>query len=111
MTADQPALFARGRRRRGRARRGLDASITAWRTGGMLEPADDALLALARITADQLDLAELDPAESRFTVGALAGRHRDVLLTLYDRHRTEDAGPSLAELLAAMDDPTDEPPF
>lgn len=104
---DQLALIPRGRRRSGRARRGLDASIAAWRAGGLLEPSDDALIALARITADNLDAAERDSEESRYTVGALAGRHRDVLLAIYDRHRYTDAGPTLAELLAAVDDPAD----
>lgn len=108
---DQLRLIARGRRRRGRARRALDESVAAWRAGGMLEPADAALIALARITADNLDAAELDTDESRYTVGALAGRHRDVLLAIYDRHRLADTGPTLAELLAAVGNEADaEPP-
>ena len=106
---DQPSLFARGRRKRGRTRRGLDETINAWRTGGMLEPADSAWLALARVTADALDQAETATDESRFTLATLAARHRDVLASLYDRHRLEDAGPSLADLLGAMDHPTDDP--
>jgi len=105
----QSSLFPTPPRRRGRARRGLDATIAAWRSGGMLEPADDAWLALARITADQLDAAEVDRDESRFVVASLAGRHRDVLGSIYDRHRDTDTGPSLADLLTAMDHPTDGP--
>jgi hypothetical protein len=77
----------------------------------MIEPADEAWISLARVTADALDEAERSPDESRFTVGALAGRHRDVLASLYDRHRPEDSGPSLADLLTAMDNPTDGPPL
>ena len=107
--ADQPALFARGRRKRGRARRGLDETVAAWRAGGMIEPADSAWLALARVTADALDQAEQATDESRFTIGALAGRHRDVLAAIYDRHHLEAAGPSLADLLTAMDHPADDP--
>jgi hypothetical protein len=75
----------------------------------MIEPADAAWLALARITADALDDAERATDESRFTLGQLAGRHRDALGSLYDRHRLEAAGPSLADLLGAVDHPTDDP--
>lgn len=107
--SDQTRLFAATRRRRGRARRGLDETVAAWRTGGMIEPVDAAWIALARITADALDAAEHSPDESRFTIGALAGRHRDVLASLYDRNRLEDSGPSLAELLGQVDHPTDDP--
>ncbi|HKY15620.1 MAG TPA: hypothetical protein VJM33_11910 [Microthrixaceae bacterium] len=99
-------------RRRGRTRRGLDSTIGAWRASGSLEQADDAWLALARITADVLDEAALDPEESRFTIGALAGRHREKLAALDDRrHRAERDGPTLLELLAAVDAPTGDPAF
>lgn len=103
MPATQLALIARGRRPRGRARRGLDQSVAHWRTAGVLEPELEALIALARISADALDGADVDPAESRYTVGALAGRHRDVLVTIYDRI-TASTGPTIGELLAAMGD-------
>jgi hypothetical protein len=78
----------------------------------MLEPADDAWLALARISADLLDAAERDPAESRYTVGVLAGRHRRVLTELADRNRHRgDTGSNLARLLASFDhDPLDSDP-
>src|SRR4029450_943331 len=46
-----------GRRRIGRARRGFAATARAMRKTGRLEDVDAAMLALARVTVDELDAA------------------------------------------------------
>lgn len=75
------------------------------RDTGRLEPVDAALVALARVAADQLDDACLDEDESRFTRATLIARYAGVLDTLTG-HDPGDAGPTLEELFAEMGDET-----
>ena len=106
MTSDQgrlPGIGAR-RRRTGRVRRGLDETLRAMRDLGHLEPVDAALVALARVAADELDEACHDDDESRYTRATLIARYAGVLDTLVGHDPGDDGGPSLDELLAAMGD-------
>lgn len=73
---------------------------------GRLDAIDAALVALARVAADQLDDACLDDDESRFTRATLIARYSAVLDTLVGHDPGDDDGPSLDELLAAMGDET-----
>ena len=73
---------------------------------GRVESIDSALIALARVTADELDDACADGEESRYTRGTLVARYHDVLTHLLARPdapaTTDDA---LADLFASMADP------
>lgn len=94
------------RRRTGRVRRGLDQTIRAMRDTGRIEAVDEAILALARVAADELDDACHDPDESRYTRATLIGRYASVLDTL-----VADDGPDLdpgglGELFAGVGDTT-----
>jgi hypothetical protein len=104
--ATQTRLFGADRRRSPRIRRGLDDTLKAMRTLGRVESIDAALIALARVTADELDAACADGDESRYTRGTLVARYHDVLTHLLARPdaaaTTDD---QLAELFAAMADP------
>jgi len=51
-------LFGRPRAVRGRVRRAADASVRAYRAGGLLEHVDADLVAIHRVLADTVDLAE-----------------------------------------------------
>lgn len=106
MTAkpEQLTFGDKPKRIRGRARRGLDTTIAAMRSTHLLEPIDEAVLALNRVAADELDAALLDTNESRYTRGVLIARYRDVLSDLLGRGNADDAGAQLAaDLFAAMD--------
>ncbi|HKY67421.1 MAG TPA: hypothetical protein VJM49_13660 [Acidimicrobiales bacterium] len=72
---------------------------------GRLNPIDAAVVALARVAADELDAACHDLDESRFTRATLIARYGAVLETLVG-HDVDDLGPSLADLLAEDHDPT-----
>jgi|SRR5882672_2015132 len=73
---DQAALFDAGPRtgRVRRVRRGVDATVTALRSTGRLEPVDAALVAIARTLADALDDEHVNVEGSAFVVATLAGR-------------------------------------
>jgi hypothetical protein len=73
------------------------------RSLGRLEPIDAALLALARVAADELDDACRDLDESRFTRATLIARYGAVLETLVG-HDLVDDGPTLDDLLAEVGD-------
>lgn len=88
--ADQPRLFGRAYRTR-RARDGLDVTVGRLRASGRLEDVDAAWIALARVSADQLDAACSDEDESRYTRGVLIARHLAVLDRLIARPDTSDA--------------------
>lgn len=104
-----PSLFGSPpARRRGRARRGLDTTIGALRDTGRIEKVDEALLALARVSADQLDDAIADTDESRYTRGVLVARYHAVLTHLLARPDDDDGGADLAALFADVGD-TPEP--
>ena len=95
------------RRRRGRARRGLDASLTAMAAGGMREPIDEAFVALARIAADELDAATADPDESRFVRGRLVANALTAYGALFDRGAGDHHASDLEDLFAAARDAED----
>ena len=108
---EQPELFPpTPGRRRGRARRGLDDTLTALRATGRLEKVDAALIALARVAVDQLDDACADRDESRYTRGVLIARYHGVLTHLLARPDDDDAGADLAALFAEAGDATRSDP-
>jgi hypothetical protein len=92
-----------------RVRRGVDGTVTALRSTGRLEKADDALVAMARTLADALDDEHTATEPSRFTVGALAGKLLPVLMELRGEDSTVVAD-SLDELLARMPAALGNPP-
>jgi hypothetical protein len=102
---DQQRLLPAGRRARirGRARRGLDETITALRELGRVEPIDAATLALARVAADELDAACADRDESRYTRATLIGRYQAVLATVVARSPGDDLG-AIDDLFAGLGD-------
>jgi hypothetical protein len=97
---NQPRLFGRAPKTR-RARAGLDATVDRLRAAGRLEAA---WIALARVSADQLDGACSDPEESRYTRGVLIARHLAVLDRLIARPDMEHAD-DLDALYAGLRDP------
>src|SRR4051794_25520449 len=94
------------RKRLGRIRRGLDETIRAMRETGRIEDIDAALLALARVAADELDAACADTDESRYTRATLIGRYAGVLDTLVGH----DTGAAIDELAGLFADVGDPPP-
>ena len=99
---NQPRLFGRPPRTT-RARRGLDVTVDRLRDAGRLEDVDAAWIALARVSADQLDSACSDPDESRYTRGVLIARHLAVLDRLIARPEMTDDG-DLDALFAGVRD-------
>jgi hypothetical protein len=89
----------------GRARRGYDKTLRAMRQTGRLEAVDSALVALGRVTVDELDAAITDPDESRYTVGVLVARYHAVLSHLLARPDDADDGGDLERLFAEVDHP------
>jgi hypothetical protein len=105
MVSDQGRLFPdEARRRRGRARRGLDDTLRALRETGRLENVDAALLALCRVAADELDAAAADMDESRYTRGVLIARYHSVLTHLLARPDAGDTDGFLEDLFTAVGD-------
>ena len=88
-----------------RARKGLDVTLARLRDSGRLEEVDAAWIALARITADQLDAACSDPEESRYTRSVLAKVHLAVLDRLITRPDS-DVRADLDALFPSLHDPT-----
>jgi len=76
------------------------------RDTGRLEPIDAALLALARVSADELDAAMRDTDESRYTRATLIARYHGVLVDLVNR----DPGDDLDDLAALLAEDLDTPP-
>jgi len=75
-----PHLFdPGGNGRTRRVRRGVEATVSALRAGGRLEPVDAALVALARTLADAVDDERADVDGSGYTVATLGGRLVPVL--------------------------------
>lgn len=102
-----PRLFDQPRdpRKRGRTRRAFDSTVKALRETGQIEPADDALLGLGRYIFDQLDAAEDDPDESRFTRARLVAEARATLVALRGEDATgADLDLDLAQLFAKVGD-------
>ena len=87
---NQPRLFGRTPTTH-RARRGLDTTVDRLRSAGRLEDVDAAWIALARVSADQLDAACSDADESRYTRGVLIARHLAVLDRLIARPDLDNA--------------------
>lgn len=102
MPESQGRLFGRAYKTR-RARAGLDATVDRLRSAGRLEDVDAAWIALARVSADQLDGACSDPDESRYTRGVLIARHLAVLDRLIARPDI-DSGDDLEALFAGVRD-------
>jgi len=105
MTGEQGRLFGRPHRTR-RARIGLDATVSRLRAAGRLEDVDLAWIALARVSADQLDAACSDPDESRYTRGVLIARHLAVLDRLIARPDVDNADDLETLFAGARDAPT-----
>ena len=105
--AQHERLFPDPARRRtiGRARRGLDVTVRQLRAFDRTSLTDEALIALARIAADQLDQATADDDESRYVRGQLIGRYREVLDMLYRTAVAADADDDIDRLLADLFDP------
>jgi len=102
---NQPRLFGRPYQTR-RARHGLDATVDRLRAAGRLEDVDAAWIALARVSADQLDGACSDPDESRYTRGVLIARHLAVLDRLIARPDADNADDLDALFAGVRDTPT-----
>jgi hypothetical protein len=102
MPENQARLFGRAYKTR-RARTGLDTTVARLRSSGRLEDVDAAWIALARVSADQLDGACSDPDESRYTRGVLIARHLAVLDRLIERPDTDSAD-DLESLFAGVRD-------
>ena len=104
--SDPGRLFdVRPKRVRGPASRGLGRTFTALRAVGRLEPVDEALVALARVAASELDAACADPDESRYTRGVLVARYHAVLTHLLALPMPDDdALTALDRLFAGVDD-------
>lgn len=106
MPTGQGRLFQTpAKRSRGRARRGLDDTLTAMRRTGRLEDIDAALVALCRVAADELDAAAADRDESRYTRGVLVARYHGVLSHLLARPDSDDSD-HIDDLFAALSNVT-----
>ena len=93
------------RRTRGRIRKGLDVTLRELRDRDRIDAVDEALVALNRVMADQLDDAVRDKQESRFTVAAVAGRYHQALTALLTTGSPDDLDADLTRLLAgALDE-------
>lgn len=98
------------RSRRGRARRGLDATVSALRLTKRWTDTDEALTALCRILADEVDAAALDLDESRFVRARVAAAYHQALMSLLQVAAPHDDDGDLDELLAGIfDAPESEP--
>lgn len=82
--------------------------MKAMRDLGRVEPIDAALLALCRVTADQLDAAVADTDESRYVRGVLVARYHAVLSHLLAR--PDSAADDLAEFDALFAPAATDPP-
>jgi hypothetical protein len=80
-------------------------TVDKLRDAGRLEDVDAAWIALARVSADQLDGACSDPDESRYTRGVLIARHLSVLDRLIARPELTDDS-DLDTLYAGLRDPS-----
>ncbi len=104
MAETQGRLFGRAYKTR-RARTGLDTTVERLRHTGRLEDVDAAWIALARVSADQLDGACSDPDESRYTRGVLIARHLAVLERLIARPDIDSADDLDALFAGVRDSP------
>jgi hypothetical protein len=92
---------------RGRARRGLDATIKALRLTKRWTDTDEALTALCRVMADEVDQAMADVEESRFVRARVAAAYHQALMALLTVAAPHDDDGDLDELLAGIFDAPD----
>jgi hypothetical protein len=92
------------RSRRGRTRRGLDATIAALRLTKRWTETDEALTALCRVMADEVDAAASDLEESRFVRARVAAAYHQALMSLLQAAAPHDDDGDLDELLAGVFD-------
>jgi hypothetical protein len=97
-------LGDRDRKPVARVRRGVDATITALRAGGRLEPVDLAVIAMARTLADQIDAEVLVHEPSRFTIGTLIRTLHPIVTDLRGPDVTDGLDPFIAGLSAPVGD-------
>jgi hypothetical protein len=109
-TPAQGQLFAGDRRRSARVRTRWDTTVNLLRQTGRIEPIDEALVKLGRVTADECDGACSDPDESRFVRAHLLKTMLTVYVTLRDQSRPDVDNASLDQLLAGLLDPADAHP-
>jgi hypothetical protein len=95
---------------RGRTRRGLDATIVALRVTKRWTDTDEALTALCRVLADQVDEAFAAPDESRFVRARVAAAYHAALMSLLQVAAPHDDDGDLDELLAGIFDPAQSEP-
>ena len=93
--------------RRSRNAAAVERTVAALRSGGRLEAADDATVALARTLAAALDL--VDPVDGPAQMASLARAHLAALKLLRGVTDT-DADDGLADLVAAMHGPMGDAP-
>jgi hypothetical protein len=92
---------------RGRTRRGLDATIAALRLTKRWTDTDEALTALCRVMADEVDAAAKDVEESRFVRARVAAAYHQALMSLLQAAAPHDDDGDLDELLAGVFDAAD----
>lgn len=94
----------RPRSTRGRTRRGLDGTIAALRLTKRYTDSDEALAALCRVMADEVDEAMRDEQESRFVRARVAAAYHGALMSLLQVAAPHDDDGDLDELLAGVFD-------
>lgn len=92
------------RPKRGRTRRAAERTVKAWRSTQKLEDADVLAVSLLYTAADVLDRTVSDADESNYTTALVLGRVTDVVRFVHDRVAGDADGPTLADMLAGMDD-------
>jgi hypothetical protein len=98
------------RSRRGRTRRGLDATIAALRLTKRWTDTDEALTALCRVLADQVDDAMADVDESRFVRARVGAAYHAALMSLLQVAAPHDDDGDLDELLRGLLEPSQSEP-
>jgi hypothetical protein len=87
-----------------RNRRAVAVTIRALKAGGLLEPCDEALSTLARVSADTLDEALAFGTERLYAVSGMMRSHLLIVEALVARATSDaESDEELAELLAALD--------
>lgn len=99
------------RRTRGPLRRAAGTTWQAWSDARKVERCDELTRVLLYRAADLAD-DTLDPFadESAYTRAVVLGRVLDVVRFVHDRVAGDADGPTLADLLASMDEPADTGP-
>jgi hypothetical protein len=84
-------------------------TIAALQATGRLELADEAMMGLARATADLFDEALADPEERAYARAAIGRLHLAALLALSGKAET-DADTGISEVIAALSGPMVDAP-